>query len=108
MPCRRPRPARYSSTSSRSPCAKVAQPLRRRCPNSASNISNFTGRTSLQKRNATVAVIGAGDYIGGEIAKKVASEGLTVFAGRRHGAQLEPPVKGIEGAGGGNPPRGLA
>ena len=43
----------------------------------------------MQKRNATVAVIGAGDYIGGEIAKKFASEGFTVFAGRRDGAKLE-------------------
>src|SRR5271167_3429586 len=54
----------------------------------------------LQKRNATVAVIGAGDYIGGEIAKKFASEGFTVFAGRRNGAKLEPLVKDIESAGG--------
>ena len=29
----------------------------------------------MQKRNASVAVIGAGDYIGAEIAKKFASEG---------------------------------
>jgi len=54
----------------------------------------------LQKRNATVAVIGAGDFIGGEIAKKFASEGFTVFAGRRNGAKLEPLVKEIEAAGG--------
>ena len=54
----------------------------------------------MQKRNATVAVIGAGDYIGGEIAKKFASEGFTVFAGRRDGAKLEPLVKEIEKAGG--------
>jgi len=54
----------------------------------------------LQKRNATVAVIGAGDFIGGEIAKKFASEGFTVFAGRRNGAKLEPLVKDIEKAGG--------
>ena len=39
----------------------------------------------MQKRNATVAVIGAGDYIGGEIAKRFAREGFTVFAGRRNG-----------------------
>jgi NAD(P)-dependent dehydrogenase (short-subunit alcohol dehydrogenase family) len=45
-------------------------------------------------------VIGAGDYIGGEIAKKFASEGFTVFAGRRNGAKLEPLVKDIEAAGG--------
>ena len=61
---------------------------------------NLTGRTALQKRNATVAVIGAGDFIGSEIAKKFASEGFTVFAGRRNGAKLEPLVKEIEAAGG--------
>ena len=54
----------------------------------------------MQKRNATVAVIGAGDYIGGEIAKKFAAEGFTVFAGRRDGAKLEPLVKEIEASGG--------
>ena len=54
----------------------------------------------MQKRNATVAVIGAGDFIGSEIAKKFASEGFTVFAGRRNGAKLEPLVKEIEEAGG--------
>jgi len=54
----------------------------------------------VQKRNATVAVIGAGDYIGGEIAKKFASEGFTVFAGRRNGSKLEPLVKEIVAAGG--------
>ena len=54
----------------------------------------------MEKRNATVAVIGAGDYIGAEIAKKFASEGFTVFAGRRDGAKLEPLVREIEAAGG--------
>jgi NAD(P)-dependent dehydrogenase (short-subunit alcohol dehydrogenase family) len=34
-------------------------------------------------------VIGAGDYIGGEIAKKFASEGFVVFVGRRNGTKLE-------------------
>src|SRR3981189_2169598 len=52
-----------------------------------------TGRLTLQKRNATVAVIGAGDYIGAEIVKKFASEGFTVFAGRRNGDKLAPLVK---------------
>ena len=51
-------------------------------------------------RNATVAVIGAGDYIGAEIAKKFAAEGFTIFAGRRDGAKLEPLVKEIEASGG--------
>ena len=54
----------------------------------------------MQKRNATVAVIGAGDYIGAEIAKKFAAEGFTVFAGRRDDAKLEPLVGEIEAAGG--------
>src|ERR1700694_2853349 len=54
----------------------------------------------MQKRNATVAVIGAGDYIGAEIAKKFAAEGFVVFAGRRNGAKLEPLVKQIEEPGG--------
>jgi NAD(P)-dependent dehydrogenase (short-subunit alcohol dehydrogenase family) len=54
----------------------------------------------LQKRNATAAVIGAGDYIGAEIAKKFAAEGFAIFAGRRSGTKLEPLVKEIEAAGG--------
>lgn len=54
----------------------------------------------MQKRNATVAVIGAGDFIGSEIAKKFASEGFTVFAGRRNGDKLAPLVKEVEAAGG--------
>lgn len=54
----------------------------------------------MEKRNATVAVIGAGDYIGGAIAKKFAAEGFTIFAGRRNGDKLAPLVAGIEAAGG--------
>jgi NAD(P)-dependent dehydrogenase (short-subunit alcohol dehydrogenase family) len=54
----------------------------------------------MQKRNATVAVIGAGDYIGSEIAKKFASEGFTIFAGRRNGDKLAPLVEEIEKADG--------
>src|SRR5438552_6812705 len=54
----------------------------------------------MQKRNATCAVIGAGDYIGAEIAKKFAAEGFTVFAGRRNGEKLEPLVKEVEATGG--------
>jgi len=54
----------------------------------------------VQPRNATVAVIGAGDYIGAEIARKFAAEGFIVFAGRRDGAKLDPLVKEIEAAGG--------
>src|SRR5438067_2413409 len=98
MRCRLRPPAKYSSTNSPSPCA--GKRLRRRPLHFADNRSNLTGRIPLQKRNATVAVIGAGDFIGGEIAKKFASEGFTVFAGRRNGAKLEPLVKEIEKAGG--------
>ena len=54
----------------------------------------------MQKRNASCAVIGAGDYIGAEIAKKFAAEGFDVFAGRRNGEKLEPLVKEVEAAGG--------
>jgi len=54
----------------------------------------------LTPRNATVAVIGAGDYIGAAIAKKFAAEGFIVFAGRRNGEKLEPLKAEIEAAGG--------
>ena len=46
----------------------------------------------MPKRNATAAVIGAGDFIGAEIAKKFASEGFSVFAGRRNGEKALPLV----------------
>ncbi len=52
------------------------------------------------KRNATVAVVGAGDFIGGEIAKTFAAEGFTIFAGRRQGDKLQPLIEAIEAAGG--------
>lgn len=54
----------------------------------------------MQQRNATVAIIGAGDHIGSAIAKKFAAEGFTVFAGRRNGDKLAPLVAEIEAAGG--------
>src|SRR5215510_3041836 len=54
----------------------------------------------MTKRNATAAVIGAGDYIGAEIAKKFAAEGFSIAAGRRNGEKLAPLVKDIEAAGG--------
>ena len=54
----------------------------------------------MEKRNATAAIIGAGDYIGAEIAKKFAAEGFTVFAGRRNGEKLAPLAQEIESAGG--------
>jgi NAD(P)-dependent dehydrogenase (short-subunit alcohol dehydrogenase family) len=54
----------------------------------------------VELRKATAAVIGAGDYIGGAIVKKFASEGFTVFAGRRHGDKLAPLVAEVEATGG--------
>jgi NAD(P)-dependent dehydrogenase (short-subunit alcohol dehydrogenase family) len=54
----------------------------------------------VSARDQTVAVIGAGDYIGAEIAKKFAAEGFAAFVGRRSGDKLAPLVKEIEAAGG--------
>ena len=54
----------------------------------------------MDQRNATAAVIGAGDYIGAAITKKFASEGFVVFAGRRRGDKLASLVAEIEMAGG--------
>src|SRR5579871_3031597 len=54
----------------------------------------------MQTRNASAVVVGAGDYIGGAIAKKFASEGFTVFAGRRKGDQLAPLVAEAAAQGG--------
>jgi NAD(P)-dependent dehydrogenase (short-subunit alcohol dehydrogenase family) len=51
-------------------------------------------------RNASVAVIGAGDYIGAAIARKFAGEGFAVFAGRRNGEKLAPLVAEIVAGGG--------
>lgn len=54
----------------------------------------------MPDRNATAAVIGAGDFIGAAIARRFAGEGFTVFAGRRNGDKLAPLVNDIEAAGG--------
>ena len=54
----------------------------------------------MEHRNATAAIIGAGDFIGGAIAKKFAAAGFTVFAGRRNGEKLVPLIHAIESAGG--------
>ena len=54
----------------------------------------------MPERNATAAVIGAGDYIGAAIARRFAAAGFTVFAGRRNGDKLASLVADIEGAGG--------
>ena len=54
----------------------------------------------MQRRNATAAVIGAGDFIGSAIARKFASEGYTVFAGRRTADKLATLRADIESGGG--------
>jgi len=54
----------------------------------------------VEHRNATVAVIGAGDYIGAAIAKKFAAEGFTICAGRRNGDKLAPLIADVEAQGG--------
>ena len=54
----------------------------------------------MEHRNATAAVIGAGDYIGAAIAKKFAAEGFTICAGRRDGDKLAPLVADVEAQGG--------
>jgi NAD(P)-dependent dehydrogenase (short-subunit alcohol dehydrogenase family) len=45
-------------------------------------------------------VVGAGDYIGGAIAKRFAAGGYTAVVARRNGEKLAPLVKEIEEAGG--------
>ncbi len=47
--------------------------------------------------SASVAVVGAGDYIGAAIARRFAREGYHVFAGRRNGEKLAPLVGGDRG-----------
>jgi len=61
----------------------------------------------MAKRNATAAVIGAGDFIGAAIAKRFAAEGFVIFAGRRNADKLAPLVADIEAAGGSIVARGL-
>jgi NAD(P)-dependent dehydrogenase (short-subunit alcohol dehydrogenase family) len=51
-------------------------------------------------RNASCAIVGAGDFIGAAIARKFAAEGYAVFAGRRTAEKLEPLKREIEAAGG--------
>jgi NAD(P)-dependent dehydrogenase (short-subunit alcohol dehydrogenase family) len=54
----------------------------------------------MSKRNASCAIVGAGDYIGAAIARKFAAEGYAIFAGRRTAEKLEPLKLEIEAAGG--------
>jgi NAD(P)-dependent dehydrogenase (short-subunit alcohol dehydrogenase family) len=51
-------------------------------------------------RNASAAVIGAGDFIGAAIVRRFAAGGYAVFAGRRNGDKLAPLAAEIESAGG--------
>jgi hypothetical protein len=53
-----------------------------------------------EQRHASVAVIGAGDYIGAAIARRFARERYLVHAGRRNGEKLAPLVEEIAAAGG--------
>ena len=52
-----------------------------------------------EPRNASVAIVGAGDYIGAAIARRFAAGGYLVFCGRRNGGQLTPLINEIEAAG---------
>ncbi|TPE64626.1 SDR family NAD(P)-dependent oxidoreductase [Sandaracinobacter neustonicus] len=54
----------------------------------------------MQPRNASVAVIGAGDFIGAAICRRFAAEGFHVHGGRRQGEKLAPLAAEIEAAGG--------
>jgi NAD(P)-dependent dehydrogenase (short-subunit alcohol dehydrogenase family) len=54
----------------------------------------------MQKHAASVAVVGAGDYIGAAVARRFAREGYHVFAGRRNGDKLAPLAAEIEASGG--------
>ncbi len=60
-------------------------------------MSNDTGAAAPK---GTVAIVGAGDYIGSAIARRFAAGGYTVVAGRRNGEKLTPLVREIEAAGG--------
>jgi len=61
----------------------------------------------MPPRNATAAVVGAGDFIGSAIARKFAAEGYTVFAGRRTAEKLSALKSDIEAHGGRLEARGL-
>jgi NAD(P)-dependent dehydrogenase (short-subunit alcohol dehydrogenase family) len=51
-------------------------------------------------RNPVALVVGAGDYIGGAIAKRFAAGGYVAALGRRKADQLAPLVEEIEKSGG--------
>ena len=49
-----------------------------------------------QPRNASVAVVGAGDFIGAAICRRFAAEGYLVHGGRRQGEKLSPLAAAFE------------
>jgi NAD(P)-dependent dehydrogenase (short-subunit alcohol dehydrogenase family) len=61
----------------------------------------------MANRNATCAIVGAGDYIGAAIAKKFAAEGYAVFIGRRTAEKAQALKAEIEAAGGRCEARGM-
>lgn len=54
----------------------------------------------MNQRNASVAIVGAGDFIGAAIARRFAAEGYHVHGGRRQGDKLDPLAKEIVASGG--------
>ena len=68
-------------------------------PGENASTAHVPGRQAAA-RNASVAVVGAGDYIGAAIARRFAREGYVVHCGRRNGDKLAPLVAEIEAAGG--------
>src|SRR2546427_671943 len=82
--------------------ATVVAPAGRPSTNAPATGSKMSGSPTSEtpSRNATAVVVGAGDFIGGEIAKRFAAEGYTVFIGRRQAEKLEPLRAEIEAAGG--------
>src|ERR1700735_3459973 len=61
----------------------------------------------MTPRNASVAIIGAGDFIGSAIAERVAPAGYMIYAAARPAAKLETRKAKIEAAGGRCQARGL-
>jgi NAD(P)-dependent dehydrogenase (short-subunit alcohol dehydrogenase family) len=54
----------------------------------------------MEQRNASVAIVGAGDFIGAAIARRFAAEGYAVHGGRRQGDKLAELEAEISAAGG--------
>lgn len=54
----------------------------------------------MEQRNASVAIVGAGDFIGAAIGRRFAAEGYAVHGGRRGGEKLAPLAEEIAASGG--------